>query len=140
MAVKKPIVKRAPRTPKEKAFATEYIANGGNGTAAALKTYDVKNAKVASTLATENLSKLSIREHFENIQGLRMSDRLLKLYEGMNADKETITGDMKPDFTNRYKFLELTFKLDGSLKNEDAAGPTTNYFQFVSEQKNNYGV
>ena len=49
-------------TTKQKAFANEYIKNGGNGTQAALKVYDAKNESVASAIAVENLGKPLIIE------------------------------------------------------------------------------
>lgn len=68
MASKAPIKKRAPRTVKEKKFAKEYIANGGNATAAALAVYDVGNSKdpysTASVIGTENIAKLSFDHYF----------------------------------------------------------------------------
>ena len=48
-------------TPKQVKFVEEYAKNGGNGTQAALKAYDVKDEKVASVVAAENLAKPSIR-------------------------------------------------------------------------------
>lgn len=44
-------------TLKQKKFAEEYVANGGNGTQAALSVYDTVDAKTASVIAAENLVK-----------------------------------------------------------------------------------
>ena len=44
-------------TTKQKAFAEEYIRNGGNGTQAALKAYNTENYNAANTISVENLQK-----------------------------------------------------------------------------------
>ena len=49
-------------TTKQKAFAEEYIRNGGNGTQAALKTYGTEDYKTAQNISSENLSKPIIIE------------------------------------------------------------------------------
>lgn len=47
-------------TRKQSKFVDEYVKTG-NGTQSANKAYDVKNNKVASVIATENLAKPSIQ-------------------------------------------------------------------------------
>lgn len=49
-------------TTKQKAFAEEYIRNGGNGTQAAMKVYDTESYKTASAISVENLEKPLIIE------------------------------------------------------------------------------
>ena len=49
-------------TTKQKAFAEEYIRNGGNGTQAALKTYETKDYQTASSISKDNLQKPLILE------------------------------------------------------------------------------
>jgi phage terminase small subunit len=49
-------------TTKQKAFAEEYIRNGGNGTQAAMKSYDTESYKTASAISVENLEKPLIIE------------------------------------------------------------------------------
>lgn len=62
-------------TTKQKAFANEYIKNGGNGTQAALKVYDAKNESVASAIAVENLGKpLIIEELVRTAQRLGVTE------------------------------------------------------------------
>ncbi len=53
-------------TAKEKAFAKEY-AMSKNGTQSALKVYDTDSANVASTIASENLTKPRIRHEIESL-------------------------------------------------------------------------
>lgn len=49
-------------TLKQKAFVEEYVRNGGNGTQAALKTYDTDDYKTAQNISSENLSKPIVME------------------------------------------------------------------------------
>ncbi len=49
-------------TTKQKAFAEEYIRNGGNGTQAALKTYETEDYQTASSISKDNLQKPLILE------------------------------------------------------------------------------
>ncbi|MDQ3816098.1 MAG: terminase small subunit [Acidobacteriota bacterium] len=50
---------------KQKTFIKEYIANEGNGTLAALKSYDTDDYATANAIAVENLQKPSIKEAIE---------------------------------------------------------------------------
>jgi phage terminase small subunit len=58
----KPVKKLRRPTLKQEEFAREYVANGGNGTQAALKTYDVDTNETANAIAVENLQKPLIKE------------------------------------------------------------------------------
>lgn len=58
-------------TTKQKAFAEEYIRNGGNGTQAAMKVYDTEDNATARSIASENLTKPNIMEEL-----LRTAERL----------------------------------------------------------------
>ena len=49
-------------TLKQKAFVEEYVRNGGNGTQAALKTYNTDDYKTAQNISSENLSKPIVME------------------------------------------------------------------------------
>jgi|GEM_PF-5656278 Terminase small subunit. len=141
--------KRPPKTPKEKRFVKEYLANGGNGMQAVLKVYDVKDLNSASTIAAENLRKLTITDHMEKIEGLRPQDLLLVLLEGLSAKKQVgaISGrgagegtvdfvDVE-DYAVRHKYLETALKLGGHLRQQDG-GNSVNFLQFIQNQKNDY--
>lgn len=142
--------KRPPRTIKEKKFAKAYMENGGNKCQAVFSSYDVKpgDYNSATKIANELSQKLTIVEMMETVEGLRPVDRLKCLAEGLYANKQISgIGDANgksvefvevPDYANRYKYLELSFKLDGSLSKQDE-GNTQNFFQFIQNQKNNYG-
>ena len=62
---KKPQKKTKPKndkcTPKEAAFAKEYVETG-NGVQSALKVYDTQSYKSASVIADQNLEKLRIQK------------------------------------------------------------------------------
>ena len=87
-------------TLKQSKFIKEYINNGGNGTQAGLQVYDTDNPRVAEAIATENLSKPSIREVVEHAlrkNGLTpdtITDNL-KHYAGARADKVSADASIK---------------------------------------------
>lgn len=49
-------------TMKQAKFVKEYVANGGNGTQAALKAYDTDKYETANAIAVENLQKPLVME------------------------------------------------------------------------------
>lgn len=53
-------------TIKQAKFVKAYVDNDGNGTKAALQTYDVKNENSAHAIASENLQKPTIQEAIDN--------------------------------------------------------------------------
>jgi len=52
-------------TKKQKEFADEYVKTG-NGTKAALKTYETSDYSTASVIAAENLDKPKIRQYLDS--------------------------------------------------------------------------
>lgn len=64
--------------PKQEAFATEYIANGGNGTKAALAVYDTDNPRTAAAIASENLTKPNV---IEAIRRGSEDDKIAKAFD-----------------------------------------------------------
>jgi hypothetical protein len=88
-------------TPKENAFTKEIvkqISETGdiNGTQAALKVYDTTDPKTAGVIASENLSKPSIKEQIElamESQGLTSSTIMANLKKLAVAEPEKISGD-----------------------------------------------
>jgi phage terminase small subunit len=57
----KPVKKRR-LTIKQQKFVKEYVRNDGNGTQAALATYNTNDENTAHAIASENLQKPTIRE------------------------------------------------------------------------------
>ncbi len=62
---------------KQRLFAEEFVRNKGNATQATLAVYDVKNAQVAQSVGSENLSKPIVRREIEALlirSGIRVED------------------------------------------------------------------
>lgn len=58
-------------TLKQEAFVKEYVANGGNGTQAALKVYDINSdnpASIAKSIASENLTIPHVQSALERLK------------------------------------------------------------------------
>lgn len=74
-------------TRKQSKFVDEYVKTG-NGTQSANKAYDVKNNKVASVIATENLAKPSIQSAIEEaLPDELLEKKHLQLLEAINLEK-----------------------------------------------------
>lgn len=84
-------------TPKQKAFADAYIANGGNATKAALEAGYKENS--AYSIGCENLKKPEIAQYVAERQGSLENTRLLTLQEiqefrcGLIQDKRANASD-----------------------------------------------
>lgn len=50
---------------KQRRFADEYLANGGNATQASLKVYNAKNYNTAHVIAAENIQKPTILTYIQ---------------------------------------------------------------------------
>lgn len=95
-------------TKKQRQFVNEY-ADTGNGTQAALKAYDVKNAKVASVVAAENLAKPSIQAELEI---LGFDSNTAKRVVG------EILSQREVEPQHRLKAADLVFKVQGDFAAE----------------------
>lgn len=56
------MVQRKTLTHKQEQFVQEYVANGGNGTQAALAVYNTTDPNTAHVIASENLQKPTVAE------------------------------------------------------------------------------
>lgn len=54
-------------TPKQLAFVTEYVANGGNGTQAVLKAYNTNDPNSAKVLASNMLTSRNVQRALQDI-------------------------------------------------------------------------
>lgn len=84
-------------TLKQRRFINGYIENKGNGTFAALDSYDVKNHNTAHAIASENLRKPTIREAIEEAlrsNGLSVDVIAGNIGELANSKPEKISGDV----------------------------------------------
>lgn len=103
-------------TLKQDKFVKEYIANGGNGTQAALQVYDVNSPNpkhVANVIAAENLAKPAVLSRLEQLQQ-ENEERLQSYAKERDAFAAAVQSAMKdledPDPKARdsaRKFLEV---------------------------------
>ena len=79
-------------TPKQEAFVAEYVKNGGNAKAAAIKAYPEQNENSAAQQGWQNLQKLelarAIRQEFAK-QGVTLDKAIRPIVKGLEAkDKD----------------------------------------------------
>ena len=98
---------------KEREFAQEY-AKTGNGVQSALKVYDTKSYKTASTIADANLAKPRIQEKILSIAEQIPDDLLVVKHLALlnKRDKRGI------DTLAVKSGLEMAYKLKGSFAPE----------------------
>ena len=122
-------------TTKQKAFAEEYIRNGGNGTQAALKTYETEDYQTASSISKDNLQKPLILEE------------LVKTARRLGVTEEKIVSPVidaldSQDLDMRLKGHDRMIKmLNGkdnglSLNIENASGIEITFKNFGGEDAN----
>lgn len=119
-------------TPKQKAFADEYIINGGNATQAAIKAGYSK--KTARSMGKENLTKPHILEYIHQrmnpiekkrkISADDALDELIAIWQGemqtsvskhinrlkRNKVEKDMQYEFTPDLENKIKALDLYLK------------------------------
>lgn len=91
-------------TPKQKAFCDEYLANGYNGTKAAIAAG--YSPKTAFSIATENLKKPLIKEYLDEAKKKLYTSRIATAKELL----ETLTSiirDEEVTTNNRLKAIQL---------------------------------
>lgn len=122
-------------TLKQKAFAEEYIRNGGNGTQAAMKVYDTEDNATARSIASENLTKPNIM------------DELLRTAERLGVTREKVVSPVidaldSQDLEMRLKGHDRMIKmLNGkdtglSLNIENASGIEISFKNFGGKDGN----
>ena len=82
--------------PKQKAFADEYIKNGGNATQAAIHAGYSKRS--AGSIGDENLKKPEIKEYIAERQDQIESDRICTLKEIQEFRTRVLRGEEKDQF------------------------------------------
>jgi len=124
-------------TKKQKAFADEYLRNGGNATQAAIKAG--YSQKTANRIGPQNLSKLVVKEYLDEkmkpiekrreINADDALNELISIWQGEiqistskqidNLKKGKVKKDMQyeftPDLENRIKALDLYLKYKSLL-------------------------
>ncbi len=104
-------------TLKQKLFVKKYIEKNGNGTAAALEVYDVKNANVAHSIASENLRKPTIQKKIrEALEATGLTPESIAEYL-----KRAIVSGLGNKSTNSdsLRGLDLYAKLTGAYDRQD---------------------
>lgn len=102
-------------TLKQRRWIKEYIETG-NATEAAMRVYDCKDRETAANIGSENLRKLQMPELMEDM-GLTDVALINIGVEGMTkANKQSITGEVFPDFNVRRGYWETLLKLKGKLR------------------------
>lgn len=98
-------------TIKQKKFVKAYVANDGNGTKAALETYDTKDYHTAHSIAVENLQKPAIRDAVEQSlikHEITVDDAIAPIAKALKA-KVSVTIDGQRVVTD-YDDLEMQLK------------------------------
>lgn len=87
-------------TPKEKAFADEYLETG-NGVQSALKTYDTESYKTASNIASTNLDKPRVIEYLQS-HAEEVAKNMYRL--ALSAESEQVQVSAGKDILDRAGF------------------------------------
>ena len=107
-------------TLKQRKWIKEYIETG-NATEASMRAYDVKSREVAASIGHENLIKLQFHELMEEM-GLTDVALLNMGIEGATKPvKQSITGEVFPDYNTRRGYWETLLKLKGKLRDTSIA-------------------
>jgi len=101
-------------TIKQRKWIKEYIKTG-NATEAAMKVYDCKDKGSAANIGWENVRKLDMTELMEEM-GLTDIALMNIGTEGMTkAVRQSITGEVHPDYAVRHKYWDTMLKLKQKL-------------------------
>lgn len=134
---KKPIVKRAPKTVKEKKFVKAYLESG-NGTQAVMEAGYKATYQSARVIASENLAKLNMDYWFEKAGLTNEVLAQAVTQKALTAKKrDHFSGEYEEDHSIQLASLKFAADLMGLTKKEDS-GPVFNYFQYIQSQKNNF--
>ena len=101
-------------TIKQRKWIKEYIKTG-NATEAAMRVYDCKDKGSAAQIGWENMRKLDMAELMEEM-GLTDVALMNIGTEGMTkAVKQSMTGEVHPDYAVRHKYWDTMLKLKQKL-------------------------
>ena len=122
-----PKVPEGKLTIKQKKFVKAYVANDGNGTKAALESYNTVDEKTASVIASENLEKPSVKEAIDaalDKHGITMDAAIAPIADGLTAFRTVPGGDGEgswdvADHSIRLKASGMALKLLGAEKQSE---------------------
>jgi phage terminase small subunit len=115
-------------TPKQEAFVAEYVKNGGNAKAAAIKAYPEQNENSAAQQGWQNLQKLelarAIRQEFAK-QGVTLDKAIRPIVKGLEAKDKDGNDDLQKQMMAHDRWLKASMldREDGlQLNIENAKG------------------
>lgn len=123
-------------TTKQKAFAEEYIRNGGNGTQAALKTYETDDYQTASSISKDNLQKpLILEELVKTARRLGVTEEKIvsPVIDALNSDEL----DMRLKGHDRMVKMLNGKDVGVSLNIENASGIEISFKNFGGKDDTN---
>jgi phage terminase small subunit len=126
-------------TPKQEAFVAEYVKNGGNAKAAAIKAYPEQNENSAAQQGWQNLQKLelarAIRQEFAK-QGVTLDKAIRPIVKGLEAKDKDGNDDLQKQMMAHDRWLKASMldREDGlSLNIENAKGIEITFKNFRKE-------
>lgn len=122
-------------TPKQAKFV-EGIAKGKNQTQSALEAYDTDDPDVAKVIASQNLTKVNIKDALEPIfakHNINLETAIAPIGKALTATKVVIHGNAEEAFAEVVEDLDMQLKgSDRALKlmgiGQDKEGATINNF------------
>jgi phage terminase small subunit len=128
-------------TPKQEAFVAEYVKNGGNAKAAAIKAYPEQNENSAAQQGWQNLQKLelarAIRQEFAK-QGVTLDKAIRPIVKGLEAKDKDGNDDLQKQMMAHDRWLKASMldREDGlQLNIENAKGIEITFKNFRREDE-----
>ena len=105
-------------TPKQRAFADEYILNGGNGTQAYLKTYkNIKNVETAQANSSRLLSNAMVARYIREKTEMTLLERGLLAHKAINHLTDLAMGTETTSRSTVYNKLTEELEQDNVYTN-----------------------
>ena len=123
---KKAVRKKRRVTSKEKKFVAEYIKNDGNGTKAALATYNTKSEANAASIASRVLEKTSVAELLKaelDKQGVTIEKVIMPVAKGLSATKK----DGAEDYGVQLAAHDRAVKILGLTEPQEKNSPSISF-------------
>lgn len=121
-----------PLTPKQIKFI-KAKASGKSGEAAAMEAYNVKTPEAARVIASQNLTKLNLREALDaemHRQGITLELAIKPITDALADDT----------LDNRLKGSDRALKLMGAFQNNNEGSTSIHFHSHQSNQREIYGL
>lgn len=133
-------------TIKQKKFVKAYVKNDGNGTKAALESYDTTDYDTANQIAVENLQKPTVKEAIDAAlekADITIEKAIKPIADGLQATRTIGAGDGEVyetvDHAIRLKASGMALKLLGAEKGEQGTGGgTVNFIKNANFNSGDY--